>query len=1104
MNTKYKRLLLMISICAVFSIVSSIVNSTSALAVGFSPRINIINNAEDIPEPTPQNTGDISWVTDRKYELRSGEEMVFEIDYDLRLFKALYVNGKELRQNSDYHLEEGSTIIGLEFDYLMSLPVGEYDVKVAYQDGQEFNTRFEVYAEADGESNDKTYEDELLVPDTGTTTMNGDGMFGGVLKVGFTVAGVALTVAFAVWVFKMMHVRLNVLQVVRRIASGGIREKKIRNSHGFKIQKKKQKIVIASFVMVLGAVIAGIYGVKDNNTDEVQALPEGISLENQLSITVSDELFEREVDVSEGDSFLYTTQDISINNATRNGYQIFISTTSDRYNDLSKNGSTESNDRIIASGGTVATPAKMKADSWGYALKNEVSEANYEPSADNLWIGVPVLGSENLVKSVEGATSAGDKTSLYYGFNVTGNLSEGSYYGTDNSAVIYTAIANPVLEYYLDYDCNGGTGSIQRQIKEAGKIAYLSDGTGCVDARRLVGWNTEADGTGKSYALGARFDDDNDLALFAMWEDSPELKTYVLQYNANGGVGAPESQTMESEVNGTFIISDGVLTRDGYSFLGWSWDDDSTVAEYVAGDTLVTLDLSNTLYAVWSKDSGEGEETIYTHTLRYDANGGVNAPGTQVVNSTGETADMEISSIVPVRDGFNFIGWGLDGSSASYHAGDLISVGESVTLFAVWESAPVVLHDFTLIYNANGGSGAPDAQSITSPEGSVSFVVSSVAPTRNGYSFLGWSVTGGASPAYHAGDSIVVSEASTTLYAVWQEILPVKVSSISISGTNEIQLNMPNHNTTLAATVYPSDAANKSVTWSSTNNFVAVVDGNGVVTGTGPGVVTIIAQANDGSGVSAAYNVVVKEKIVIVIGASQVSRFKEAGYANIQQYVSGSGRYYTVGTSSLYFVAKGGTGFDYQLFDEGWNALNQILNVYSGSKAYTEFYVYFPMAGNSIKTFTCGNETKNGDYISNTNGIIVDYANKFSNNINVLRSYGYNVFGYVVSVHPVKAISTSGEYVVANSNSNRCKKNYRSNYKYYQFNKAMMSIVNSNNNPYLNYLPLFVEIMDTSNSNQYTFKSGWTDYSTVADGIHWTNETALKYFNFMLSKNGGL
>lgn len=81
-----------------------------------------------------------------------------------------------------------------------------------------------------------------------------------------------------------------------------------------------------------------------------------------------------------------------------------------------------------------------------------------------------------------------------------------------------------------------------------------------------------------------------------------------------------------------------------------------------------------------------------------------------------------------------------------------------VSSFKTTGSAPT----YTLNYNANGGSGAPAAQS-----GSTTYTITSTIPTRSGYQFLGWSASATAAAAqYISGNSISLT-ANTTLYAVW-------------------------------------------------------------------------------------------------------------------------------------------------------------------------------------------------------------------------------------------------------------------------------------------------------------------------------------------------
>lgn len=180
-----------------------------------------------------------------------------------------------------------------------------------------------------------------------------------------------------------------------------------------------------------------------------------------------------------------------------------------------------------------------------------------------------------------------------------------------------------------------------------------------------------------------------------------------------------------------------------------------------------------------------------SYTLSYDANGGSGAPSAQ----TGSTT-YTISSTVPTRSGYTFLGWSKSSSasSASYTGGDKITLSSNTTLYAVWKQNPTTVTTYKLSYDANGGSGAPSAQT-----GSTTYYVSSTTPTRSGYTFLGWSTSSSASSAsYTGGDKISISK-NTTLYAVWKEN-PTTSSDGLIIKTKRVVLDTQEY-TTGASTI---------------------------------------------------------------------------------------------------------------------------------------------------------------------------------------------------------------------------------------------------------------------------------------------------------------
>lgn len=172
----------------------------------------------------------------------------------------------------------------------------------------------------------------------------------------------------------------------------------------------------------------------------------------------------------------------------------------------------------------------------------------------------------------------------------------------------------------------------------------------------------------------------------------PQPTTYEVVFDANGGVGSMPNQTIN--VNAPTALSTNTLTRDGYTFKGWSTTPDGAVqyqdAEQVTD--LAPAGGTTTLYAIWEKvEQPNPQPPVYE--IAYDANGGVGTMPNQVVKK-GE--DVVLAKNTFTKAGYQFKGWATSANgSVKYTDGQTVTdlvVPQArtviTTLYAVWEKLP--------------------------------------------------------------------------------------------------------------------------------------------------------------------------------------------------------------------------------------------------------------------------------------------------------------------------------------------------------------------------------------------------------------------------------
>lgn len=163
------------------------------------------------------------------------------------------------------------------------------------------------------------------------------------------------------------------------------------------------------------------------------------------------------------------------------------------------------------------------------------------------------------------------------------------------------------------------------------------------------------------------------LDVWSGWIASASLSwnLYNIEYYANGGTGAPSPQTkiQQTPIN----LSSTEPTRTGYTFQGWATSNSATTAEYQP-EEIYTDDENLYLYAVWTR---------ITYPVTYYANGGTNAPGSQIkIHGTSLT----LSSQIPSRTNYGFRGWAISASSTSiaYTPGEIYTENADLNLYAIW------------------------------------------------------------------------------------------------------------------------------------------------------------------------------------------------------------------------------------------------------------------------------------------------------------------------------------------------------------------------------------------------------------------------------------
>lgn len=298
-------------------------------------------------------------------------------------------------------------------------------------------------------------------------------------------------------------------------------------------------------------------------------------------------------------------------------------------------------------------------------------------------------------------------------------------------------------------------------------------------------------------------------------------KTFTVTYTDGVGGAVFDNDVHSNLPSGTATPAfSGTLAREGYTFAGWNptvagtvtadvtyaakWEEGKTSARRVtlptipgpdvdpaALDTGHKIDVRFTVLYVGDEfnigyNYGSSEKTKFVCQYK------TNHSDTAYNNHTIAISDIKAAaSRASVNSGYQIVGWSKESNANpttwSLNKSGTTACNKGSTIYLVAKNPnPTTKYTYTLNYDANGGTGAPSADSWSTTDAAIryhSFTVKNTIPTREGYVFKGWKAKDGSDTIYTGGTLCSVSQQGNdvvkngntwtrTLYAVWEEVAP--------------------------------------------------------------------------------------------------------------------------------------------------------------------------------------------------------------------------------------------------------------------------------------------------------------------------------------------
>ena len=317
-----------------------------------------------------------------------------------------------------------------------------------------------------------------------------------------------------------------------------------------------------------------------------------------------------------------------------------------------------------------------------------------------------------------------------------------------NGIVRNNATSNTYLPVNITINNFGGTGrSNETSDWEVAEVVLYETSTTSAQMTQIEGYLRNKYGLWTPTISSRRITNfaspTGDLTLYAQWNS---YISYESNTATSGSVPLPTLMVADTAV--AVAANTGTLARTGNSFLGWNTLANGQGTSWSVNETY-TPTANITLFAQW----GSG--------VTFNSNSATSgsAPANQILRLS-ET--MTLTSGTLARTNYTFAGWNTlaNGSGTRYETGTSFSAPSNITLFAQWNSL--------IRFDVNGGSGAPNVDSVTAT-GTLNVTLATAGTMmRTGFSFGGWNTRAdGTGTLYSAGLTTYAPAGNITLFARW-------------------------------------------------------------------------------------------------------------------------------------------------------------------------------------------------------------------------------------------------------------------------------------------------------------------------------------------------